>query len=110
VFTNPADLYTGHHLPRPHDRGSSIVLRLGDGSFVQASFHIHGDVEVNPIASTDTFAHFQENHADRRMGDVHQQMTTSVNRIVALSMAKKHTLPPGDTRVGDGREGPPRDL
>src|SRR5207244_7287200 len=52
---------------------SYIVLRLADDSFVHVSFHDHGDDEVNPIASTAAFAHFQENHADRREGGVDQQ-------------------------------------
>jgi hypothetical protein len=37
------------------------------------SFHDHGDDEVNPIASTPAFAHFQEDHAARREGGVDQQ-------------------------------------
>ena len=55
------------------DNVSYIVLRLEDDSFVHVSFHNHGDDEVNPIASTDSFAHFQEGHADRREGGVDQQ-------------------------------------
>ena len=42
------------------DSVSYIVLRLADDSFVHVSFHNHGDDEVNPIASTAAFAHFQE--------------------------------------------------
>lgn len=52
---------------------SYIVLRLADDSFVHLSFHDHGDDELNPIASTGAFAHFQEGHADRREGGVDQQ-------------------------------------
>jgi hypothetical protein len=52
---------------------SYIVLRLADDSFVHVSFHNHRDDEVNPIASTAAFAHFQQGHADRREGPVDQQ-------------------------------------
>jgi predicted SnoaL-like aldol condensation-catalyzing enzyme len=55
------------------DNVSYIVLRLADDSFVHVSFHDHGDDEVNPIASTPAFAHFQEGHGDRREGGVDQQ-------------------------------------
>ena len=55
------------------DNVSYLVLRLADNSFVHVSFHNHGDDEVNPIASTAAFAHFQEGHADRREGTVDQQ-------------------------------------
>ncbi len=55
------------------DSVSYIVLRLADDSFVHVSFHNHGDDEVNPIASTEAFAHFQQGHADRRKGGVDQQ-------------------------------------
>jgi len=55
------------------DNVSYLVLRLADDSFVHVSFHNHGDDEVNPIASTAAFAHFQEGHADRREGTVDQQ-------------------------------------
>ena len=57
---------------------SYIVLRLADDSFVHVSFHDHGDDEVNPIASTAAFAHFQEGHAERREGGVDQQTATLV--------------------------------
>ena len=57
---------------------SYIVLRLADDSFVHVSFHNHGDDEVNPIASTAAFAHFQQGHADRREGPVDQQTATLV--------------------------------
>ena len=50
------------------DNVSYVVLRLADDSFVHVSFHNHGDDEVNPIASTAAFAHFQDGHADRRDG------------------------------------------
>ena len=55
------------------DNVSYIVLRLADDSFVHVSFHDHGDDEVNPIASTAAFAHFQDGHGDRRDGAVDQQ-------------------------------------
>src|SRR6266508_1671805 len=55
---------------------SYIVLRLADDSFLHVSFHDHGDDEINPIASTAAFAHFQDGHADRREGAVDQQQAT----------------------------------
>ena len=55
------------------DNVSYFVLRLADDSFVHVSFHDHGDDEVNPIASTAAFAHFQDGHSDRREGGVDQQ-------------------------------------
>ena len=55
------------------DNVNYIVLRLADDSFVHVSFHNHGDDEVNPIASTSAFARFQEDHGERREGDVDQQ-------------------------------------
>jgi hypothetical protein len=64
------------------DTVSYIVLRLADDSFVHISFHNHGDDEVNPIASTAAFAHFQEGHADRRAGGVDQQTATLVGAYV----------------------------
>src|SRR6476619_7805161 len=60
------------------DNVSYIVLRLADDSFVHVSFHDHRDDEVNPIASTASFAHFQEGHSDRRAGGVDQQTATLV--------------------------------
>ena len=59
------------------DNVSYIVLRLADDSFVHVSFHDHRDDEVNPIASTAAFAHFQEGHAERRAGGVDQQTAGS---------------------------------
>src|SRR2546421_100350 len=50
------------------DTVSYIVLRLADDSFLHVSFHNHGDDEVNPIASTAAFGHFQQDHADRTAG------------------------------------------
>src|SRR5438876_4614757 len=50
------------------DNVSYIVLRLAEDSFLHVSFHNHGDDEPNPIASTPAFAHFQQDHADRRDG------------------------------------------
>ena len=64
------------------DTVSYIVLRLADDSFMHVSFHNHGDDEVNPIASTAAFAHFQDGHADRREGGVDQQTATLVGAYV----------------------------
>ena len=51
------------------DTVSYIVLRLADD-------------EPNPIASTAAFAHFQEDHADRREGGVDQQTATLVGAYI----------------------------
>src|SRR5204863_5146460 len=64
------------------DTVSYIVLRLADDSFVHVSFHNHGDDEVNPIASTAAFAHFQDGHSERRAGGVDQQTATLVGAYV----------------------------
>jgi len=64
------------------DNVSYIVLRLADNSFVHVSFHDHGDDEVNPIASTPAFTHFQEEHADRRDGPVDQQTAELVGAYI----------------------------
>jgi hypothetical protein len=64
------------------DTVSYIVLRLADDSFVHVSFHDHGDDEVNPIASTAAFAHFQDGHAERRAGGVDQQTATLVGAYI----------------------------
>jgi hypothetical protein len=64
------------------DTVSYLVLRLEDDSFVHLSFHDHGKDEVNPIASTASFAHFQEGHADRRAGGVDQQKATLVGAYI----------------------------
>ena len=64
------------------DNVSYIVLRLADDSFVHVSFHDHGDDEVNPIASTAAFAHFQAGHGDRREGGVDQQTATLVGAYI----------------------------
>jgi len=61
---------------------SYIVLRLADDSFVHVSFHDHRDDEVNPIASTAAFAHFQDGHGDRREGAVDQQTAELVGAYV----------------------------
>jgi hypothetical protein len=61
---------------------SYIVLRLADDSFVHVSFHDHGEDEVNPIASTPAFAHFQDGHADRREGGVDQQTAILVGAYI----------------------------
>ena len=63
---------------------SYIVLRLADDSFVHVSFHDHGDDEVNPIASTAAFAHFQDGHETRREGGVDQQTATLVGAYVTV--------------------------
>jgi hypothetical protein len=64
------------------DNVSYLVLRLADDSFVHVSFHNHGDDEVNPIASTTAFAHFQDGHAERREGGVEQQKATLVGAYI----------------------------
>ena len=64
------------------DNVSYIVLRLADDSFVHVSFHNHGDDEVNPIASTAAFAHFQDGHGDRREGSVDQQTAELVGSYI----------------------------
>ena len=64
------------------DNVSYVVLRLADDSFVHVSFHNHGDDEVNPIASTAAFAHFQDGHADRRDGNVDQQIAQLVGAYI----------------------------
>jgi hypothetical protein len=63
---------------------SYIVVRLADNSFVHLSFHDHGDDEVNPISSTAAFAHFQEDHADRREGAVDQQTAELVGAYITV--------------------------
>ena len=65
------------------DTVSYIVLRLADDSFVHVSFHDHGDDEINPITSTAAFAHFQDGHADRRLGGVDQQKATLVEAHIS---------------------------
>src|SRR6476659_2847183 len=64
------------------DTVSYIVLRLADDSFVHVSFQNHGDDELNPIASTGAFAHFQDGHADRRDGQVDQQTAELVGAYI----------------------------
>ena len=64
------------------DTVSYLVLRLADDSFVHVSFHDHGDDEVNPIASLPAFAHFQQDHADRREGGVDQQTAELVGAYI----------------------------
>jgi predicted SnoaL-like aldol condensation-catalyzing enzyme len=63
---------------------SYIVLRLADDSFVHVSFHDHGDDEINPIASTPAFAHFQDGHEERREGGVDQQTATLVGSYITI--------------------------
>ena len=64
------------------DNVSYIVLRLADDSFVHVSFHNHRDDEANPIASSASFAHFQERHSERRAGGVDQQTASLVGAYV----------------------------
>ena len=64
------------------DTVSYIVLRLEDDSFVHVSFHDHGEDEVNPIASSASFAHFLDGHADRRAGALDQQKATLVGAYI----------------------------
>ena len=64
------------------DNVSYIVLRLTDDSFVHVSFHNHREDELNPIASTAAFAHFQDGHADRREGPVDQQTAQLVGAYI----------------------------
>ena len=64
------------------DNVSYVVLRLADDSFLHVSFHDHSDDEVNPVASTAAFAHFQDGHADRREGAVDQQTASLVGAYV----------------------------
>jgi hypothetical protein len=66
------------------DSVSYIVLRLADDSFVHVSFHNHGDDDVIPIASTAAFAHFQQDHADRRDGGVDQQTAQLVGAYITI--------------------------
>ena len=66
------------------DNVSYVVLRLADDSFVHVSFHDHGDDEVNPIASSAAFAHFQDGHADRRDGGVDQQQAQLVGAYLTV--------------------------
>src|ERR1700682_2392965 len=66
------------------DNVSYIVLRLADDSFVHVSFHNHSDDEVNPIASTAAFAHFQQDHGDRRQGGVDQQTAELVGAYITV--------------------------
>jgi hypothetical protein len=64
------------------DNVSYLVVRLADNSFVHISFHDHGDKDVNPIASTPAFAHFQHDHADRREGPVDQHTAQLVGSYI----------------------------
>ena len=66
------------------DNVSYVVLRLADDSFVHVSFHDHGDDELNPIASSAAFAHFQDGHADRRDGGVDQQQAKLVGAYLTV--------------------------
>ena len=61
---------------------SYLVLRLADNSFVHVSFHDHGDDELNPIASTPGFGHFQDGHETRRQGPVDQQTAELVGAYI----------------------------
>jgi hypothetical protein len=51
---------------------------------VHVSFHDHGDDDVNPIASSAAFAHFQDGHADRRDGGVDQQQAQLVGAYLTV--------------------------
>jgi len=64
------------------DTVSYLVLRLDDDSFVHLSFHNHGEDEVNPIASSTAFAHFQDGHGSRRQGPVDQQKAELVGAYI----------------------------
>jgi hypothetical protein len=64
------------------DTVSYIVLRLEDDSFVHVSFHDHTDDEVNPIASSTAFAHFQDEHSSRHEGPVDQQKAELVGAYI----------------------------
>lgn len=66
------------------DNVSYVVLRLADDSFLHVSFHDHDDDEVNPIASTAAFAHFQDGHAERREGDVVQMQARLVGAYLTV--------------------------
>jgi hypothetical protein len=66
------------------DNVSYLVLRLADDSFLHVSFHDHGEDDVNPIASTAAFAHFQDGHADRREGGVDQQRAELIGAYITL--------------------------
>jgi hypothetical protein len=66
------------------DNVSYLVLRLADDSFVHVSFHNHDDDDVNPISSTAAFAHFQQDHADRREGGVDQQTASLVGAYITV--------------------------
>jgi len=64
------------------DNVSYLALRLADDSFVHVSFHDHGEDEINPIASTIAFGHFQQDFADRRNGDINQQTASLVGAYI----------------------------
>jgi hypothetical protein len=64
------------------DNVSYLVLRLADDSFVHVSFHDHSEDEINPIASTIAFGHFQQDFADRRNGDINQQTASLVGAYI----------------------------
>jgi hypothetical protein len=64
------------------DNVSYLVLRLSDDSFVHVSFHNHRDDEVNPISSSNAFAHFQDGHEARREGGVDQHTAVLVGAYI----------------------------
>jgi hypothetical protein len=64
------------------DNVSYLVFRLADDSFVHVSFHDQVDDEVNPIASSAAFAHFQDQHRDRRRGDLDLQTASLVGTYI----------------------------
>ena len=90
---------------------SYLALRLEDGSFVHISFHDHGDDEVNPISATVAFSHFQQDHADRRSGQLINRpplssVPTSRRSSEAgtrdqAAMHRKETLGPTSVIVGE---------
>jgi hypothetical protein len=64
-------------------RNTRAVRRLSLCSTALTSTLLKDD-EVNPITSTDAFAHFQQDHGDRRDGDVDQQTATLVGAYITV--------------------------
>jgi hypothetical protein len=69
-------------LPSPATSATSSCASRTIHSCTYVSFHDHGDDEVNPIASTTAFAHFQDGHGDRRQGGVDQQTAQLVGAYI----------------------------
>ena len=63
---------------------SYLVLRLADDSFVHISLHGHAPGEANPISSMASFAHFADDHAERRQGEMNQQQARLVGSYVTV--------------------------